>query len=368
MDSMTARIIQGVLGRMVPDPSRHPGVWDSRTAVGKTLLERTMEPLGDLRLCFPGGVDFERYRGDQQREAAYLLERDCDLLLREGWIVDRKIMLHERAQISFETRRHRPGMRRYLAEKCVRRPERVVERAASLRSRGDGNHYHLLNDILGARVRLMEESGVPRDVAVVVSRHTAAAPVFRRILSTKSLEGREVLVQEHGRIRVKCLYYFESATFNVENARYAAEVLGVPDSDPSSCDRLLIARRSPVMRSVANADEVETLAGQFDFRVVEPAALSLDQQIEMFNRAGIVIGVHGAGLANIMFRRKAPLHLIEIFDRAHAQPAHYMALAQQLGFGYTPLLSASGGEAASGRLVVDCDGLRRALEAVVGKS
>lgn len=55
-----------------------------------------------------GGVDFERYRGDQQREAAYLL--DCDLLQREGWIVDRRMMLHERAQISFETRRKRPAV------------------------------------------------------------------------------------------------------------------------------------------------------------------------------------------------------------------------------------------------------------------
>lgn len=364
---MTGEVLQRVLRRVAPDPSRHPSVWDRRITAGEALLERTLEPLLNLTLSFPSGVTFEKYRGEKQREASYLLERECDLLLREGWIVDSGMMLHERAQISSETRRHRPGMRRYIADKCVRRPERIVDRAASLRSRGDGNHYHLLNDILGARLRLMEESAVPMDVPVVVSRHTAATPVFRRILSTKSLQGREVLVQQYGRIRAKYLYYFEAAAINVENARYVTRLLGVPESEPSSCDRVLIVRRPPAMRSVANADEVETLARQFGFSAVDPAALSLDQQIEMFNRAGFVIGIHGAGLANIMFRRNAPLHLIEIFDRAYAQPAHYMILAKQLGFGYTPLLSAGASKADAGQLVVDCDGLRRVLEEVVGK-
>jgi hypothetical protein len=51
------------------------------------------------------------------------------------------------------------------------------------------------------------------------------------------------------------------------------------------------------------------------------------------------VGIHGAGLANIVFRANAPMSLLEMFPPIsvpsfEAPPPHYFWLATQLGFEY----------------------------------
>ncbi len=46
-----------------------------------------------------------------------------------------------------------------------------------------------------------------------------------------------------------------------------------------------------------------------------------------------MVGIHGAGLLNVLFRHPAPLHLLEIFPRSYVQ-IHYYWLCQHYGFAY----------------------------------
>jgi hypothetical protein len=367
MRSKGNRLISKLGRRLAPDPTRHPSVWDSHEGVGTPLFERWLEPFKDIQLRYPdSSVDFGPLSEQRQREGAYYVDRPSDVLLREGWIVEQGPRIHERAQIASATRLHRPGLRRYLAEKALRPPERSLECAVSLRTRGDGNYFHILNDILGARVRLLGETNVPTDIPLLVSRNLAASPCFERIARTEALEGREIVVQQSGRVRVESVFYFESATLNVENARYAVQALGIPESDSTSGNRVLVVRRPPANRAFANAGEVEELAKRFGFKAVDPASLCFAEQIELFSGAAVVLGAHGAGLANVIFRRNASLHLVEVFERYQPPPPHYMVLSSHLGFRYTPLLCAGVTDGGVRQIVVDCDTLCKVLGRVCG--
>lgn len=329
---------------MAPATTRHAALWDRRVKVGLPLTQQSLHPCRGLRLQYPEeGVSFEPYRDLEQHEGVFRVDRPCEVLLREGWVVEHALWLHERAQIAHETWRHRPGLRRYVVEHIVQRPQRHLERAISLRTRGDGNYYHAINDILGGRIRLIDACGLAPDIPVLVSANFACSSYFAEIRRTRALASRELIIQEKGRIACDQLYYAESATLNAVNIGYAVDALDVPDGDARRNDRVFIARRPPAQRAIENSREIEDLVRRYGFQVVDTNSLTLSRQIHIFNSASVVIGAHGAGLVNVVFRRGAPLHLVELFHPRQVQPgpppAHYMVIAQSLGFGYTPVVS-----------------------------
>jgi capsular polysaccharide biosynthesis protein len=65
--------------------------------------------------------------------------------------------------------------------------------------------------------------------------------------------------------------------------------------------RLYITRPSSTRRRVANDAAVARLLAGYGFQVCDPGRLSFAQQIEVFAQAEIVVGPHGAGLANAIF-------------------------------------------------------------------
>ena len=71
----------------------------------------------------------------------------------------------------------------------------------------------------------------------------------------------------------------------------------------------------------------------YGFEYVECDELSVRQQIDIFQHAGYVIGIHGAGLTNIIFRQDRPLKVLEIFSADYWNPCYYW-LCVQYGFDY----------------------------------
>jgi hypothetical protein len=65
--------------------------------------------------------------------------------------------------------------------------------------------------------------------------------------------------------------------------------------------RLLVSRRDATKRRVANEDALFTALAAFGFEVIVPGALTFAEQVATFSSAEIVVGPHGAGLANALF-------------------------------------------------------------------
>ncbi|MGE0433099.1 MAG: DUF563 domain-containing protein, partial [Planctomycetota bacterium] len=106
---------------------------------------------------------------------------------------------------------------------------------------------------------------------------------------------------------------------------------------PESGERkLFITRAASGDRSPQNLDAIHRLVESRGYEVIDPGRLPFPEQIRLFGSARIVVGLHGAGLTNIMFRR-GPMTLVELHSPAWTG-REYFRTARRCGFAYKGLM------------------------------
>jgi hypothetical protein len=340
-----------VPGLVAPANSKFPFIWDWDSRAGRrrstltTLHRRSFHPYQSLELTMPGlefaAGDVDELRDRQEEEALYVTERRADIYPTGGWVVTRPMHLERLSASGYLAERGRPGVRRYVGLRLRSAPSQVLPSVMSFRMTGERNYYHLLTELVGGRLRLAEQFGVPSDTPIVVSEYVAESPVFKQLKQLPLLADRRWLTQS-GRELVsgERVYFAKTSPRAVANLDYARRVFGLADSDRSSSNRLFLIRDPAVGRTLANMSEVADVCKRYGFRIIDPAHMELHQQVETFAAAGHVVGTHGAGLTNIIFRKRAPLHVLEIFPQRRGA-LFYFIIARHFGFAYRAMLGDS---------------------------
>lgn len=111
---------------------------------------------------------------------------------------------------------------------------------------------------------------------------------------------------------------------------------------PSRSDRrIYITRRAAQRRRVANEAELEPILSRYGFEIVEAERLTLREKTHIFGAAEAVIGLHGAGLTNILLSPPG-CKVLEIFDPNHMNVNNYAA-ADVLGMEYWYMVGQAAG-------------------------
>ncbi|MDA9355324.1 glycosyltransferase family 61 protein, partial [Amylibacter sp.] len=98
--------------------------------------------------------------------------------------------------------------------------------------------------------------------------------------------------------------------------------------------KLYISRKLAKDRKILNEDEIiEQLTVQ-GFTVIYPELLSINEQISLFSNADTVLGMHGSGLANIIFCEN--VKLIELMPCAKFNTM-FFGISMVLGFKYVSI-------------------------------
>ena len=71
---------------------------------------------------------------------------------------------------------------------------------------------------------------------------------------------------------------------------------------------------------ISNFSEIRPLIEERGFTIVDSAELSMEEKIELFSSIRHLVGIHGAGLTNVIYRHGAPLSLIEIHGTSYIPP------------------------------------------------
>lgn len=100
---------------------------------------------------------------------------------------------------------------------------------------------------------------------------------------------------------------------------------------------LLVSRSDARIRNLVNEDALARRLSVFGFRRLCPGTVSHIEQVAAFSSASVIVGVHGAGLTNLIFAPPGTL-VIEIFGHNYCQGA-YMWLCHLLGHPYVPVVS-----------------------------
>ena len=106
--------------------------------------------------------------------------------------------------------------------------------------------------------------------------------------------------------------------------------------------RIFVTRSKARVRHLENVQEIEEVCTRLGFELVDTDLLSPEQQIESFANAAWIIGIHGAGLTNILFRL-GHCQVFEIFPPPNLGylPFHYIMLAKMRGFRYQAIIGES---------------------------
>ena len=121
-------------------------------------------------------------------------------------------------------------------------------------------------------------------------------------------------------------------------------VKSIPNGDAKKRRRIFLSREAGSGRGIANEGDVTAICQDFGFEMLTTERMTVEDQMMLFAEVGYLVGIHGAGLINMMFRRGAPLKVLEIFPPSRlltwgTTPPHYCFLAQALGFDYEALIT-----------------------------
>lgn len=126
--------------------------------------------------------------------------------------------------------------------------------------------------------------------------------------------------------------------------------------------RIFISRTDAERRHLANHDDIEAYLETQGFESYELSTLSFAEQVALFQRADIVVGVHGAGLTNLVFA--ADCRVYEIIGDVY-KPTYYL-LAHVLDLEYAVIQGESipveGESVLHQDIQLDLEGLASALE------
>jgi hypothetical protein len=180
----------------------------------------------------------------------------------------------------------------------------------SFRHYHEDNYYHFLIDILG-ELELLDASGLG-DLPIVIGGLGARTRFGSDVLKMGSLASRNWILQGDEYIWAENIVYLRSWQQTRIRADHLLDLMNVPIPPDHGGDRLYLARPPEVGRSILNTAEVAGVLKKHGFKEVITDDLPVEEQIRLFQRARYVVGAHGAGLTNLIYRRGAPLALLEL--------------------------------------------------------
>lgn len=229
-----------------------------------------------------------------------------------------------------------PGLRHYLRSLHPPRDILRLGKLASFRDIGDKNYYHFYDDHL-AKLPFFRKMGVRDDVPLLISDILFNKPYFQEALERTGLDKRTWIVQGKDYVAAKESCFCGTMRVTREYLDYVLELLKPPRPDSGKRRRIFITRGKADGRCISNIVEIEELLNRFDFESVNLDGAGLGEQMRLFSEAGTVVGIHGAGLTNIIFRAGAALDVIELFPPNNI-PAMYYWICSAYGFGYDALV------------------------------
>lgn len=216
-----------------------------------------------------------------------------------------------------------PSMRWF--DQTVRSPDLVDHHRSvvSLRHHWEWNYYHFHLDVLG-KMNLLSEHNLLDGRPLALGRYVRQLPFTREVLGMGRLAKRDWLIPDAENRRIvladELIYCRIDGLAARDRVRYLVDEMELPAPSLDSGKRIFLNREPPASRQIDNFAEVRPLIEERGFTIIDSATLSMDEKIELFSNVRHLVAIHGAGLTNIIYRRTAPLSLIEIHGTSYLPP------------------------------------------------
>lgn len=236
----------------------------------------------------------------------------------------------------------RPGRHPLFLHPLTPPLEPVAGRLAVLASRGDGNYFHFVTDVLPRLGVLAACAGTaPADQFLV----PYAAPFQRELLALAGVGPEQVLDSTcHRHVRADVLVVPELPGRDLQAPSWVVPWLRstlLRGPVPSSGARLYVTRgRAQHTRRVNNEDDVLDLLTAQGYVPIDPGTLTVAEQIAAFAGAEAIVAPHGAALTNLAFASPGT-RVVELFAPDYVNTCYFELASQVPGLTYRYLVGRS---------------------------
>ena len=219
-------------------------------------------------------------------------------------------------------------------------PLEVPGRLGVLAMRGDLNYYHFLMDVLPRLAVFAGAATLAEPAQWYVPRDK---PFQAQLLDLVGVKPERVLdSSRHPHVRAESLIVPSPPSMVVSNPPWVVDWLRtvlLPVPIPRVVGRGVYVTRgaSGHNRAITNEDAVIRALRARAFEIVDPAALSVADQIRTFAQASIIVSAHGAALANLVFASSGAT-VVELFPAGNLVPDYWKLACGVPGLTYRYLL------------------------------
>jgi len=326
-----------------------------------------LEPRQSLHNLQPPRVALGAHANDvvqyYKREFAPREDRPCIAYFPNPILYGRQYSILDSRRYAFEECFTRDRRWREGVPKRPRRPKKVPG-TYLLAGAEFANHYaHLFCDVL-PRLKLFEDVKLAGKLPVILppASHGFAEEAWQKIGLTENDSKRwdDGCWQMDGLyfaspFKKFCLWTPETADW--VRAKMSPEVIDKPVGK-----KAFYISRSAGPRSILNEDEIIASLSSYNVEVVQAEKLTLQQQIDLFSEAGLIIGPHGAGIQNALWAPRG-CRVLELINARYFSGV-YWTLAESLGhpYGLVAGSSAAGGDPLQDGYACDPRLVRQAID------
>ncbi len=261
-----------------------------------------------------------------------------------------------------------------------------LEAVVSLAIAWSYNYFHFYRDFL-PKMLLLEEANVDPALPVVVPDGLFDSPYFQEAMRSKRLSRWKFISPRGQYIRSKCITFCSAKQFQLMDrstspepdllSRAAAgtkflespgEILALLDLDDgrsqaSAQRRIFLTRSGARGRTLTNYDEIEPLLRDRNFEIVDTDGMSLREQAQLFHECRYLIGIHGAGLTNIIYAHDQDLSVLELRPCGEEHLVSPFALmCHSWGFDHQEIFGISKPRRRDAPFQIDVNDLRAAID------
>ncbi len=274
----------------------------------------------------------------------------------------------------------------YWKARILRRYGSDLESVVALATSWPANYFHFYRDFL-PKILLLEEADIDPTLPVVVPDELFDQPFFREAIQSKRLSRWNFTSPRGQCIRAKSVVFCSANQYFLPDRSVSSEaellsraidgtkVMESPgevlallelgdDPLPASPDRRIFLTRSAQRgRTLSNYEEVEALLRLLDFETIDTDGMPLGEQAKLFRESRYVIGIHGAGLVNIIYAHDHDLSLLEIRQPGEEHLiTDFAQLCHAFGFAHEEIFGTSEHGHRDASFSVDVATLRAAID------
>jgi capsular polysaccharide biosynthesis protein len=213
-----------------------------------------------------------------------------------------------------------------------------LEKCISIRDTGEENYFHFYNEVIPKLFQLEEYGLCLSEIPIVISEKLFTKHYFQFFLiNTDLFKGFNWVIQGTQYIKSNQTYFCKPLT---HQKKYLDKFVKATEKFFEVRDvnrKIFLTRKKNRLRYIENIDEIELEISKFGFEIIDADDITIEKQITIFSGVRYLIGIHGAGMINMIFRNNKPLTIIEIFPPVTTDylPYHYIMLSKLFGFDYS---------------------------------